>query len=272
MKQLTLKDLYNEIEEAEVIIIDYDTSLKAHSASTVEPMISDEDFEALLNDINGTRTIHTPLILIDDWILDGRNRNKSAKMSKVNMPVKILKQHYSKSVLEEYVRSIHMRRNKSKDQLAIQAFQYKQTVANVTWSTAASRFGISERKVKSINTIMNKLNDSNRGDDFESILEYIKNNKPVPSFNMAGGFSWLNKPAKTLNSVITQLNETTTMPTDGDIDFTNYDLNGEERKKQENALLQLKEKETTMVEKVAKLEKELEIALAKIDELTNSEN
>jgi len=253
MSKLTLLDLHKEIDSLEVEGKDpIELQLKPHTASTIEPMMGDEDFESLLNDVMMIGVIHTPIILIDDWIVDGRNRYKAAKKTKTELPVKYLKQHYSKSVLEEYVRSIHMRRNKTKDQLAIQAYEYKSTVANVTWKTAAGRFGVSETKVKTINTIANKLNESNRVDDLQKMLSMLKNSKELPAYNMSNGFTWLHTPVTTINAALKQLKETgNTVLTSDNIDFTDFDENGVERSKQSNAIHELTD--TSLLSEVEQL-------------------
>jgi hypothetical protein len=204
MLKNNLDSILKEIKENEVTEIDVSKYKFKHSVhSNIEPMMSNSDYEALINDIKLRGCLNQPVIIVNNAILDGRNRQKACIELNIPMKALYLKNAYTREVLNEYVRSIHMHRNKKQSQLLIQAYRFKKTVANVTWAEAAQKYGVTERSVQRINSLYNELAKHGLQDDFEKIENaFFMGLTLLPS-----SYEWLSKPTGSASSAIKQLRE-----------------------------------------------------------------
>jgi len=174
-----------------------------HDASSVEPTMSRNDYEALLEDIKLTGLIHTPVVLYHNKIIDGRHRQRAAIELGMSMPIIELKNEYSTTGLEEYVRSIHMGRDKTKVQKQIQAYKYKRSVAGITYANAAARYGQSERSIRTITKFFKVLNKNGYASDFDKVMQAFEYGMTI----RPDQYEWINKATGTFYGALKQLNE-----------------------------------------------------------------
>jgi hypothetical protein len=193
-----LKELTNL--ERKRVNVTQNTKYLWHKASNVEPVMSNEDYTALLRDVSLIGIIHTPVILYNGKILDGRHRQKVAIELNLSLPVKELKGNYSIEALEEFVRSIHMGRNKSKVQKEIQAFKYKKEIAGVTYTLAAERYGVSERNLKKIISLFNLLRDNGYSRDFDIVISTLEIGRNITPDQ----FEWVSRTTGSISGLISQ--------------------------------------------------------------------
>ena len=111
-----------------------------------------------------------------------------------------------------------MGRGKAEVQKEIQAFKYKQTVANVTWEQAADRHGVKTITIKRINTLYNELNKSGYNGDFDSVISRLQAGMALTSVN----FEWIQKHTSTFSGALKQLK---TFVENQEIDITEIDPN-----------------------------------------------
>jgi cell division protein FtsB len=197
-----LKEIVSKIDCKERIDITK-VKFQHHEASEVEPLMNESDFNALLEDVRLTGLIHSPVILYHNKIIDGRHRQKIAIKLNLSLPVIKLTGEYSKNGLKEYVRSVHMNRNKSRVQKEIQAFKYKKTVAGVTYESAAIRYGVKERSIKHITTLYNLLEKHGYEKDFEEVVMKLEMGMTL----LPKDFEWLSKSTSSFSSSIKQFKE-----------------------------------------------------------------
>lgn len=258
--------ILKEIEKAQIEYIDVSRyKFKHHSASKVEPLMSKEDYESLKHNIVEIGRVHTPVIIYNDKVLDGRHRQKVCVELNYTMPIKRLTGNYNQMSLEEVVRSIHMNRNKTKIQRDIQAYRFKQTVANVTWKEAALKYSTSESSIKRINSIANFMKKHSMIDDFELVLSKFEHGLILHPKH----FSWLIAPTGTFSGALKQLKEFILNKQEKnkyeEIDTTKYDIKtGEELKKhsniylsEEQTIIQLKEENEQLKKEIIQLKKQL---------------
>ena len=272
---LKIDDLINEIANCKIEEIDVsNVKFKHHKASKIEPEMNESDFNALKNDIILIGRIKEPVVIVNDMILDGRHRQKAAIELNMPMPIKKLNGNYTINVLKEFVRSHHMGRNKVKIQKEVQSFEYKQSVANVSWESAAARYGVSVSTIKRISQIFNKLKEIGLDKDFARVLDCFRNNKNLIPMNTSGSsnaFQWISRPVGTIYGTLTQLKEyieflkTKDNIKEDEIDITEFDPNtGEVLKKDENIFI---EKTNSDKMKIQQLEKENQELKEKLNEL-----
>ena len=235
-----ITSILKEISETEIEYVDLSLRKYKHSeVSKIEPHMSDSDFSSLVEDIKLTGSIHTPVLIYNHEILDGRNRQRAAiELGNLPLPVKVLKGDYGVSQLGEFVRSIHMNRSKSKTQKEIQAFKYKQTIANISWEEASSRYGVAMSSVKKINTLYNILSKQGLETDFSKVVESLEYGMSLTT----NKFSWLEKRTSSFSGAIKQLNlyieAQEINDLNNNIDLTEVDPeSGEFLEKQENIFL-----------------------------------
>ena len=274
MAELTLKNLHDEISNTKIEYYDLNLRKFKHSTySKIEPNMDDSDYQSLVEDIKMNGRVHTPVIIYNNEVLDGRTRQRAAIELDIKLPVKKLDGKYNTSILSEFVRSIHMNRNKSKTQKEIQAFRYKQTVANIEWPDAATKYGVKERSVQRINTLYNRLKDAGLESDFDKIVNHFEYNLMAKP----GEFSWINKATGTFSGALNQLKTYIELQEDsgkkGDLDLTEINPEtGEYLDKMENIHLKAIQNNLTLEEKLEQVIKENQELKEKISELENSIN
>ena len=156
-------------------------------------------------------------------------------------------------------------------QKEIQAFRYRQTVANIEWIDAATKYGVKERSIQRINTLYNRLKDAGLESDFDKVLIHFEYNivaKP-------GEFSWINKATGTFSGALNQLKTYIELQEDsgkkGDLDLTEINPEtGEYLDKMENIHLKAIQNNLTLEEKLEQVIKENQELKEKISELENS--
>jgi len=197
-------EILRKISNLEVENVDVSkVKFKWHDASMIEPEMSVSDYDAFKYDVEQVGKIHTACIVYNDKLLDGRHRQKVAIELGISLPIVKLYGDYTMSELKEFVRSKHMNRNKTLAQKLVQAFRYKQSVVNVTYSMAANRYGVNEKAVKRITNLYNLLSENGYENDFESIMtkfEYGLNILPKH-------FEWLSKSTGSFTGALKQFKD-----------------------------------------------------------------
>jgi len=215
-----------------------------HEASKIQPSMDEKDFSSLKNDVILVGKILEPIVIYDNKILDGRHRQKVCIDLNLPMPIKELKGKYSIEGLKEWVRSKHMNRNLTKRQSEAMAFEYKDSIANVSWEDAAKRYGVGTSSVRRYQTLYNLLKSNNLENDFDRVLKVMKKGKILLSAHTAkkNGFIWIYKNTGSLSSALQQLKsfiENETIISNDDIDPTEIDRStGEIKTKEKNIFIE----------------------------------
>jgi hypothetical protein len=236
------KDIASIIDEIGLEEVSYmditKVKYKWHPLSSIEPEMDDSDYESLKNDIKMIGKVHTPVLIYENMVLDGRHRQKACIELGFEMPIKNLSdKKYNKTKLSEVVRSIHMNRSKSKTQKEIQAFDRKKQIANVSWAEAAEKFGVNERAIKRVNTLYNELSKSGYVTDFDKVKDTFWKKKNV----LPKDFEWLSKSTGTFSGCLRQLREfvSENIPEPESIDITEVDpVTGEFISKEANPYIE----------------------------------
>jgi len=204
MLKNNIESILKEIRENEIKEVDVSKFKFKHSEfSKIEPMMNDSDYATLENDIKMRGRLNLPVVIVNGNILDGRNRQKACISLEIPMKTLYLKGTYTKDVLSEYVRSIHMNRNKKQSQMQIQAYRYKKTTIGVTWDDAAQKYGVKVLAVKRINSLYNELAKHGLEQDFERVEHAMFMGLTL----LPSTFEWLSKSTGSAFSAIKQLKE-----------------------------------------------------------------
>jgi len=259
MLKNNIDSILNELRENEIIEIDVSRFKLKHSEfSQIEPMMNESDYSMLENDIGLRGCLNLPVIIVNNMILDGRNRQKACIKLEIPMKVLYLKGSYTKDVLFEYVRSIHMNRNKKQSQLQIQAYRYKKTTIGVQWEDAAKKFGVNTLAIKRINSLYNELAKHGLEQDFEKIEHAMFMGLTL----LPSTFEWLSKSTGSAFSAIKQLREymdvESNKPEHSNIDTTEFDpVTGEALVKDKNMYMEERLSYSDLAALVVKLETKL---------------
>jgi len=234
-----MKKIETELKDGDMEEVDVSKrKFKWHKASNIEPKTDEYNYSSIKNDI-ATIGQREPVLIYNEMIVDGRHRQKMC--IELNIPMKILKlrNKYTLSELEEYVRSKHMSRDKSKTQKEIQAYDYKRSTANVEWIDACRRYGVKERSVKRIVSLFNLMRKNGYEQDFYQIKDALFQNFTL----LPVTYEWMQKPTTTFFGALKQFKEhleyESTIEEEGFIDPTEVNTaTGESLVKIPNALLQ----------------------------------
>ena len=227
------------IDPKEVSVVNIDkVKYEWHTIASIEPLMSNSDYEMLLNDVKLVGSIHTPVVLYQGKIIDGRHRQKVAIELKKPLPTISISDSYKESDVSEAVRSLSMRRNKSTRQKEVQAFKYKQMVRAISYKDASSKYGVAERAVKRINTLFNKLRNAGFESDFDSVLTKLEYGLNV----LPKDFVWVDRPSGSPYVLMQQLktyeDRQQEVNDEDEIDITEVDpKTGETLSKADNAFI-----------------------------------
>jgi len=184
---LNLKDTNVKLKDVNNVII--------HDLASINHKMTDAEYEKLVNNIAEIgQTI--PALFWRGKLVDGRHRLKALKQIGISQ-IKFLelRNNLTKSDVEDIVRSTENRKNRTKSQLAIDAYEYM-IKNNKTQKEAATKFGVSTGNISGVVKIVKKLGSdildelSTNGvcklpngryvDNISHILKYIKSLEDSP--------------------------------------------------------------------------------------------